>query len=59
MLRGGRINWIMKKRNKPTRSEIIREGFFHPDFFGGIGMYHTKAHIKKNIKKFKLLTLFL
>jgi hypothetical protein len=53
MLRGGRINCIMKKRNNPTSSEIRRGGFFHPDIFGGIGMYHTKAHIKKKVKKFK------
>lgn len=58
MLRGGRINCITKKRNNPTRSEIMREGFFHPDFLGGIGMYHTKAHIKKKIKKFKLVSPF-
>jgi|YelNatPaOPRAMG01_1025707.scaffolds.fasta_scaffold17701_6 hypothetical protein len=56
MLRGGCINWSMKKRNKPTRSEIMRAGFFHPDFFGGIGMYHTKAQMRKKIKKFKPFT---
>jgi hypothetical protein len=30
----------------------MRAGFFHPDFFGGIGIYHKTAQRRKNTKKF-------
>jgi hypothetical protein len=43
----------MKKKNKPIRSETMRGSDFQLNFLGGIGIYHKKAHIRRNRNKFK------
>jgi hypothetical protein len=42
----------MKKKNKPMRSETMRGGDFQTNLFGGIGIYHRKAQIRRNTNKF-------
>jgi hypothetical protein len=56
MLKGVSRSWIMKKRNKPSSSELMRESDFKVNFFGGIGMYHRKAQTRRNRNRFKAFT---
>lgn len=44
----------MRKNSRPMKSEIMREGDFQLNFFGGMGIYHTKAHIRRNRNRFKM-----
>jgi len=43
----------MKKRNKPIRSETMRESDFQLNLLGGIGIYHKKAQTSRNRNRFK------
>ncbi|MEM3769821.1 MAG: hypothetical protein QXG76_01365 [Candidatus Bathyarchaeia archaeon] len=55
-LNGGWENWIIKNRNKPNRSEIIRLDFLQLSLCGGIGIYQTTAQIKRNMNRFTAYT---
>jgi len=46
----------MKKRNKPSKSETVRESDLQLNLLGGIGMYHRKAQIRRNGNRFKAFT---
>lgn len=56
MLNGVLKSWMIKKSSNPVNSEIMREGAFHLNLLGGMGMYHRNAQIRRNRNRFTFLT---